>query len=78
MEKDGAPKPAAATAQEPEGTHQPTWWAQTQWASIKRKARGASEYAMLRTRQGITLFGEPKLGSLIKAKGASANDESSQ
>jgi len=68
MEKDGALKPVAAaeaTAAEPEtltGTHQPTW-AQAQWTSIKSKARGASEYAMLRTRQGISMFGEPKLGS---------------
>jgi len=83
MEKDGALKPAAAaeaTAAEPEtltGTHQPTW-AQAQWTSIKSKARGASEYAMLRTRQGISMFGEPKLGSLVKPKGASAKDESSQ
>ena len=82
MEKDDAVKPAAveATAAEPEtltGTHQPTW-AQAQWASIKSKARGASEYAMLRTRQGISMFGEPKLGPLVKPKGASAKDESSQ
>ncbi|CAD6202087.1 unnamed protein product [Miscanthus lutarioriparius] len=82
MEKDDALKPAAveATAAEPEtltGTHQQTW-AQAQRASIKSKARGASEYAMLRTRQGISMFGKPKLGPLVKPKGASAKDESSQ
>jgi len=46
----------------------------TQWASIKSKARAAGEYAVLRTRQGITMFGEPKLGPLVKA--TAANEES--
>jgi hypothetical protein len=46
----------------------------TPWASIKSKARAAGEYAVLRTRQGITMFGEPKLGPLVKA--AAANEES--
>ncbi|RCV46523.1 hypothetical protein SEVIR_9G542500v4 [Setaria viridis] len=46
----------------------------TQWASIKSKARTAGEYTILRTRQGISMFGEPKLGPLVKA--AAASDES--
>jgi hypothetical protein len=46
----------------------------TQWASIKSKARAAGEYTVLRTRQGITMFGEPKLGPLVTA--AAASDES--
>lgn len=46
----------------------------TQWASIKSKARAAGEYTVLRTRQGITMFGEPSLGPLVKP--AAANEES--
>ncbi|KAF8721273.1 hypothetical protein HU200_023201 [Digitaria exilis] len=47
-----------------------------QWAraSIKSKARAAGEYTALRTRQGITMFGEPSLGPLVKP--AAANEES--
>ncbi|CAO2188181.1 unnamed protein product [Urochloa humidicola] len=44
------------------------------WASIKSKALAAGEYAVLRTRQGITMLGEPELGLLSKA--AAASDES--
>jgi hypothetical protein len=36
------------------------------WANVKSKARSFGEYAILRTRQGISMFGEPKLESLIK------------
>ncbi|CAN6290657.1 unnamed protein product [Urochloa humidicola] len=45
-----------------------------QWASIKSKARAAGEYAVLRTRQGITMLGEPELGLFVKE--AAASDES--
>ncbi|CAL4937672.1 unnamed protein product [Urochloa decumbens] len=45
-----------------------------QWASIKSKARAAGEYAVLRTRQGISMLGEPELGLIAKA--ATASDES--
>lgn len=36
------------------------------WVCLKNKVRAAGEYASLRTRQGISMFGEPKLQSYIK------------
>ncbi|CAN6285647.1 unnamed protein product [Urochloa humidicola] len=47
-----------------------------QWASIKSKARAAGEYAVLRTRQGITMLGEPEFGVGLFDKTAAASDES--
>ncbi|CAM0870751.1 unnamed protein product [Alopecurus aequalis] len=34
------------------------------WAGLKNRARAAGEYAALRTRQGVTLFGEPNIGAI--------------
>ena len=34
------------------------------WAALKSKARAAGEYATLRTRQGVSLFGEPNIGAI--------------
>ncbi|KAE8813382.1 hypothetical protein D1007_09378 [Hordeum vulgare] len=34
------------------------------WASLKSKTRAAGEYATLRTRQGVALFGEPNIGPI--------------
>ncbi|OEL38976.1 hypothetical protein BAE44_0000008 [Dichanthelium oligosanthes] len=65
---------AIASTEQQRGWMRGTALAWTQWASIKSKARAAGEYAVLRTRQGITMFGEPKLGPLVKA--AAANEES--
>ncbi|KAJ1298760.1 hypothetical protein BS78_01G478400 [Paspalum vaginatum] len=89
MEKDGALKPASEEAQAvapgtalkmeeaPAATGTQPTWAQAHWASIKSKARGASEYAVLTTRKGISMFGEPKLGSWPwLVKGAAAKDDS--
>ena len=33
---------------------------------LKGKARAAGKYAAAVTRQGISMFGEPKLGSMVK------------
>ncbi|CAN6321438.1 unnamed protein product [Urochloa humidicola] len=72
MEKDGALKPAA----EKEMGTQATKWAQEQWASIKSKAREAREYAVSKTRQTFSMFGEPKVESANK-EGASKDESSS-
>jgi hypothetical protein len=34
------------------------------WASLKSKTRAAGDYATLRTRQGVSLFGEPNIGAI--------------
>ncbi|CAN6296500.1 unnamed protein product [Urochloa humidicola] len=49
-----------------------------QWASIKSKARAAGDYAVLRTRQGITMLGEPEFGVELFVKTAAASDECSR
>ncbi|CAN6308006.1 unnamed protein product [Urochloa humidicola] len=62
-------------------TNQQRGWTRTtalewvQWASIKSKARAAGEYAILRTRQGITMLGEPEFGIELFVKTAAASDE---
>ncbi|CAL4929093.1 unnamed protein product [Urochloa decumbens] len=77
MEKDGALKLAAeqeARVIGGPGTTQPTW-AQARWASIKSKARDAREYAVSKTRQTFSMFGEAKVESADK--GGASKDESS-
>ncbi|XP_047043284.1 uncharacterized protein LOC124647371 [Lolium rigidum] len=36
------------------------------WVCLKNKVRAASEYAGLMTRQGVSMFGEPKIGSVFQ------------
>lgn len=36
-------------------------------AVLKDKARAAGEYAAVVTRQGVSMFGEPKIDSMVKA-----------
>ncbi|BAF10898.1 uncharacterized protein [Oryza sativa Japonica Group] len=43
------------------------------WVCLKNKVRAAGEYATLRTRQGITMFGEPNVGDLL---GRTKDDDS--
>jgi hypothetical protein len=35
------------------------------WVCLKNKVRAAGEYAGLMTRQGISMFGEPKIGPVF-------------
>ncbi|KAL6648785.1 hypothetical protein ACP70R_013009 [Stipagrostis hirtigluma subsp. patula] len=51
----------------------PSW---LQWSSIKSKARAAGAYAVLRTRQGISMLGEPELGIGVIVKENAKDDES--
>jgi hypothetical protein len=34
------------------------------WASLKSMTRAAGDYATLRTRQGVSVFGEPNIGAI--------------
>ncbi|XP_040377785.1 uncharacterized protein LOC121053849 [Oryza brachyantha] len=45
------------------------------WVCLKNKVRAAGEYAALRTRQGIAMFGEPNVGSLL---GGAKDDDCSK
>ncbi|KAM0903325.1 hypothetical protein ACQ4PT_018747 [Festuca glaucescens] len=36
------------------------------WVCLKNKVRAAGEYAGLMTRQGVSMFGEPKIGSVFQ------------
>ncbi|KAL6645489.1 hypothetical protein ACP70R_017097 [Stipagrostis hirtigluma subsp. patula] len=51
----------------------PSW---LQWSSIKSKARAAGACAILRTRQGISMLGEPELGRGVIVKEKAKDDES--
>ena len=36
------------------------------WVCLKNKVRAAGDYAGLMTRQGVSMFGEPKIGSVFQ------------
>ncbi|KAL6901830.1 hypothetical protein ACP4OV_004706 [Aristida adscensionis] len=56
----------------------PTMPAWLRWDGVKSKVRAAGAHAVLRTRQGITMLGEPELGLGIIVKGSDKDESQKQ